>query len=93
MEKKKYLVTVTESITVWAQNVEEAHAIAQDAFQFYGAETTNSEVEVVEVEDEPGPNDAYARRSSTHLHIDLGERRPDGTARPAYERWPNGAPT
>lgn len=25
--------------------------------------------------------------------VDLGERRPDGSARPAYERWPNGAPT
>jgi len=34
-----------------------------------------------------------SRRGSDHRYVDLGERRPDGTLRPAYERWPNGAPT
>lgn len=34
-----------------------------------------------------------ARAQGKKEYVDLGERRDDGTLRPAYERWPNGAPT
>ena len=47
-DKRKYLVTVTETVTVWARSESEATFLAEQTLAFVGPDTEDLDVEEVE---------------------------------------------
>jgi hypothetical protein len=65
----------------------------QAALEELRRDPENEELQQIVAQQQQVMESAHMLIHRKKVYVDLGERRPDGTPRTSYERWPNGAPT